>query len=448
MTFLTLLGVDAARRGLRLALPGAKPSHIAEALAMALGFPTHSRLIYSLALDKAKAGKVAGTPFTFNERAFLGRLAELGWSSFPFLSRADWAGIVEKAMRTHGHDTDAWLDRLLATLGEPDVSAVICVGGATYIERDGGLVNERTERPSGALGKAASKLARETGIELKPVTEGYHPDGFRFCYLSPDTDTPEGTLTLLAPPALLGLSDLVDRHGLSLDMADYLQEAVLSGANIIVSGSVNTGRTTMCNALMMVSNASYGKRPPNIIHIHQGELSMGIRERFPNLRLWQAGYKKDDRVPTVQDTLKACLRFGASTVVCDTCNVNVDADALTQMSIMSSHVQLIWSAHHTGKEAEEVTRRTCARPAHVVVALHRSAKGRRFVESITEILPDGDKAITRFARTASGDVHDGDGTGRSAASWPRFPYYRLPRALREKARKHIWNGTLRTLRMD
>lgn len=154
------------------------------------------------------------------------------------------------------------LDRILPflrpiedLLRDPAVTEVMVNDGGrrVFVERDGELeaVPDRVLE-SRTLMAAIKNIARSCGDEIseaQPVLDARLEDGSRVAAMFPPCAVTGTALTIRKFTERLSLSDLVRVRTLSAEEATFLQNAVVSGDSLLISGGTGTGKTTLLNAL-------------------------------------------------------------------------------------------------------------------------------------------------------------------------------------------------------
>lgn len=249
---------------------------------------------------------------------------------------------------------------------------------------------------------------RQVGVAIgEDVDEDKHPivdarlwDGSRFCgVLSPWARNGSNFTIRVFPKKALTISDLLDYESLTQEMVDYLRLAVLSDSNILISGSTDSGKTTLLNAL-----TGFIPERDRVILV---EDTPEIRTELPNLislvvyeRPNESGYEKLDLAKMIKTT----LRMNGSRVI-----VGEIRDAMAALSFMrtlnigsngcmaSIHANDPYDAverltdllGEQGKPVEYAHRQVCSNLHVIVQAAEVKGVGRKIVE-IAEVSRGGE----------------------------------------------------------
>lgn len=148
------------------------------------------------------------------------------------------------------------LQSAFALLEKPDVTEVSIIGGqniwitrAGFREQVAGLSIPEVDLAgtlyalAGAMGQSATPETAEAIVNAKLP-------GFRFSGVLAPTSAKGTSINIRKhSPKILGLDDYVEFGSMPADIADMLREAVLRGDNLLATGSTDTGKTTLLNAL-------------------------------------------------------------------------------------------------------------------------------------------------------------------------------------------------------
>ncbi len=144
----------------------------------------------------------------------------------------------------------------LETLLQDETVSDILVNGPhqIFVEREGKLqVSDITFKDEKHLSRIIDKIVSAVGRrvdESNPYVDARLQDGSRFNAMVPPIAI-DGSLVSIRKfkKDKLGIDDLVDFGAFTEEMAAYLQAAVATRLNIVVSGGTGSGKTTTLNAL-------------------------------------------------------------------------------------------------------------------------------------------------------------------------------------------------------
>jgi pilus assembly protein CpaF len=125
---------------------------------------------------------------------------------------------------------------------------------STFIARSGVTSQVDISFGSTELSGLVERMLRDTGRRLdrsSPFVDASLPDGSRLHVVIPDITRRHWSLNIRKFPAkLFSMSDLVEVGALSSRQSRFLVESLLAGANILVSGATQAGKTTLLCALI------------------------------------------------------------------------------------------------------------------------------------------------------------------------------------------------------
>lgn len=147
------------------------------------------------------------------------------------------------------------LGPLQALFRDPDISEIMVNGpGSVFIEKEGRI--EPSELALESDSKVIEMVRRIISPlnlrldETSPMVDARLPDGSRLNAVIPPLCLNGPTVTIRRfRPSPFTVDELVGRGAMTAEMASFLQGAVKSRANIIVSGGTSSGKTTLLNVL-------------------------------------------------------------------------------------------------------------------------------------------------------------------------------------------------------
>ena len=317
------------------------------------------------------------------------------------------------------------LGPLEAIMADPAVSDILVNGPKTiYIERGGKLEQVPTHfRDNAHLIHTISRIVGRVGRridESSPMVDARLEDGSRVNAIIPPLALDGPALSIRrfgAQP--LSSHDLMSKGAFTQDMLNYMQAAVMSKCNMLISGGTGAGKTTLLNALsnfipegervitledsaelklQLAHTVRLESRPPNIEG--RGEVSIGdlmknaLRMRPDRIIVGEV------RGAEALDMLQAMNTGHEGSM--GTLHANTPDDALQRLMTMITMggVSL----------PPETLHQIIGRTLHVVVQAARLPDGSRRVTSITEVLGlDGNEVLTAEVFTYEREGVDPEG---------------------------------------
>ncbi|MHB1506290.1 MAG: CpaF family protein [Sulfobacillus sp.] len=245
----------------------------------------------------------------------------------------------------------------------------------------------------GALLTGLEVIANKFGKKLNadsPILNLRLPDGSRMAAIIPPVVHPHPLLTIRKFTSRnFTMADLVERAMLTEELASMLGERIRRGDNILISGSTNSGKTTVLNMLadsipkqerilVIEDTAELHLRQPHVVSAEaqldthknavtfDGLLKASLRHRPDRIIL---GEVRGQEARTLLDALNTGHHGSLSTI-----HANSAESALRRMAALAHRA----SGHAMQNEiADEV-----ARCIDIVVHLERNVIGRRVQEVI------------------------------------------------------------------
>lgn len=182
---------------------------------------------------------IADAVADYDERAMLGRV--------PRLQDPDEAA---KAL----HDAVVGLGPLQKYLDDPEIEEIwINEPGKVFVARMGRSELTTTLLSAGQVRDLVERMLRTSGRRLDlstPFVDASLPTGERLHAVIPDVTRAHWAVNIRKYVARASrLPDLVTLGSLTQQAAAFLDAAVASGLNVLVSGATQSGKTTMVNAL-------------------------------------------------------------------------------------------------------------------------------------------------------------------------------------------------------
>lgn len=201
-------------------------------------------LIRRRGLDPSADGEatkllIAAAIADYDERALLGRVPRL----------ADLEGTA-KAL----HDAVVGLGPLQPYLDDPEIEEIwINSPGKVFVARSGRSELTTTMLTAEQVRDLVERMLRSSGRRLDlstPFVDASLPTGERLHAVIPDVTREHWAVNIRKYVARASrLTDLVALGSLTPEAATFLDAAVASGLNVLVSGATQAGKTTMVNAL-------------------------------------------------------------------------------------------------------------------------------------------------------------------------------------------------------
>ncbi len=290
----------------------------------------------------------------------------------------------------------------LEPLIQDDAIQDILVNGydSVYVEQNGILhLTPIQFRDNDHLSQIIDKIASGVGRridESSPMVDARLPDGSRVNAIVPPLalDGPVLSIRKFAHHALT-IGNLLKTESLMPEIAAFLEGAVRSKLNILISGGTGAGKTTFLNVL-----SNYIPETERIVTIEDSaELSLGqphvvrLESRPPNIEgrgevtltdlVKNSLRMRPDRIivgeargAEVMDMLQAMNTGHPGSM--STIHTNSPRDALSRMEVMLSMGTALFT--------ERAMRGLIASAIDIIVQLNRLPDGRRRVISVTEIL--------------------------------------------------------------
>jgi pilus assembly protein CpaF len=151
--------------------------------------------------------------------------------------------------------------KLQPLLDDPEIEE-IWINGPTevFVAKSGKTIKVQLDLEAGEISGLVERMLRPTGRRLdrsSPFVDASLPDGSRLHVVIPDITSRHWSVNIRKfPQRILSMDDLVALGSMSADVAAFLVEKLRAGANILVSGATQAGKTTLLCALIASLDAS------------------------------------------------------------------------------------------------------------------------------------------------------------------------------------------------
>lgn len=293
---------------------------------------------------------------------------------------------------------------------DPEITDILVNGSKKiYVERRGILYRADVEfENDDVLLEYIRRIAARTNRridETNPMVDVRLEDGSRLNAIIPPLARFGPTLSVRRFGGhKMTIDDLVERHALSQEIADFLAQAVEARASIMFSGGTGAGKTTLLNCL-----SAFIPHRERVITIEQtGEIQL----QQPDVVALEARTKNIEGrgEVTIHDLVKNSLRMRPDRIIVGECRGGEVFDVLQAMltghdgSMSTIHASNTRDALHrmelmcalAGVELPKLAvRQYIASAVDLIVQLRRLSTGERKVVSVTEIegLHDGEFSL-------------------------------------------------------
>jgi pilus assembly protein CpaF len=145
--------------------------------------------------------------------------------------------------------------KLQPLLDDPEIEEIWINGPSQiFVARAGIASHLNLEISAGELSALVERMLRPTGRRLdrsSPFVDASLPDGSRLHVVIPDITGLHWSVNIRKfPNRIISMADLVSMKAISLEASEFLIEEVRAGANVLVSGATQAGKTTVLCALL------------------------------------------------------------------------------------------------------------------------------------------------------------------------------------------------------
>ncbi len=293
------------------------------------------------------------------------------------------------------------LDVLQELLEDNEITEIMVNGANKIFYEKGGRLYE-SEKHFSSKEKLDDVIQQIAGYsnrmvnDASPIVDARLADGSRVNIVLAPVSIDGAAVSIRKFPAKpLGMEELIRMQSISREAAAFLQELVIAGYNIFISGGTGSGKTTFLNAL-----SQYIPREERIITI-EDSAELRLIDK-PNLVRLEARNANTEGVQpiTIRDLIKTALRMRPNRIIVGECR---GAEALDMLQAMNTgHDGSLSTGHaNTGRDMLSrletmirmgmelplpVIRSQIASGIDILVHLGRLRNGKRCVLSIAEVL--------------------------------------------------------------
>jgi pilus assembly protein CpaF len=291
-------------------------------------------------------------------------------------------------------------------LASPDVSEIMVNGpNKIFIEQNGKITQiERRYNSELDVQRVVRQLLAVSGKNLSPQTPIMDlrlADGSRMTISMPPVTTVT-SFTIRKPSyRVLDLMELVMKGGMSQEMAELLNMAIMARLNILIAGGTSTGKTTLLNAL--------ATRIPKNNRIVTIEDTNEITLPHPNWVAMETVYQgRGTDVIDMRQLVAHALHLRPDRILLGECR---GAEALDILQAMNSGHDGSMATIHASSPRDVISRletlvlmagyeiplsairQQISRAVHLIVQMRRTAEGARQINAITEVSGFHDGAV-------------------------------------------------------
>ncbi len=294
-------------------------------------------------------------------------------------------------------------------MADQDVTEVMCNAfDEVWIERNGKIETTEVKFPNaGAYRQVIDRMLASVGRridEASPMADGRLPDGSRINAIIPPLATRAPVLTVRRFREVpFTVTDLITMESFSADAAVFIEAAVRSKINMLISGGSGTGKTTLLNVV-----SSFIPEGERIVTIEDAaELRLGqphvvsLEARPPNIE--GAGQV------TIRDLVRNSLRMRPDRIIVGEVR---GAEALDMLQAMNTGHEGSMTTVHANSPRDALARvetmtlmagielplravrDQVSSALEVLIHLERTPSGQRVISGITEIQGREGETIT------------------------------------------------------
>jgi len=294
----------------------------------------------------------------------------------------------------------AFLSPIAPLLNDPSVSEIMILGhDMVYIERGGLLIRSDSVFPSfDSLLAAVNTIAQFCGKTItdeEPIIDGRLPDGSRICIVMPSI-CGEGISVNIRRFSKMAVTPdfLIEKDAITPIALEFLELAVRTKQNILVSGGTGSGKTTLLNIL------SHWFDPSQRVVVIEDTRELQLQQEHVVNMEARAPDDFGNGEVTIRDMFVASLRMRPDRIVVGEMR---RGEAIDMIQAMNSGHGGTMSTVHADSPLQacgrmevmalmadlglpvEALRRQIAQALDLVVQTSRLYNGRRLVTHISEI---------------------------------------------------------------
>jgi pilus assembly protein CpaF len=359
----------------------------------------HQRLVRAMSMQEFAIGKV----LSGKELADVQMKAEavvagiLDDESSELLRSAD----AKRRLTKEILDEALGLGPLERYLGDPKVNEIMINGPTQIFVESAGKLTLAPERftSEDQLRRIIERIVLQVGRrvdEQSPLVDARLLDGSRVNAVIPPVALDGSKLTIRKfSKKKLGVDDLLGFSTLNRQMAQFLEAAILSRKNIVISGGTGSGKTTLLNIL-----SSYIPSDERIVTIEDSAELQLPQEHVVRLETRPMNIEGRGEI-TIRDLVRNALRMRPDRIVIGECRGGEALDMLQAMN--TGHDGSLTTLHaNTPHDAlsrletmclmagmelpSKAIREQVASAVHIIVQQSRLQDGSRKITHITEVL--------------------------------------------------------------
>lgn len=225
------------------------------------------------------------------------------------------------------------LDILSELLDDDEITEIMINGAENiFIEKNGILSRynhsfESEERLKSIIQHIVAGCNRVVN-EASPIVDARLPDGSRVNVVLPPVSLGGCTMTIRKFPSEgMTMEKLIELGSITDEVAEFLNQIVVAGYNIMVSGGTGAGKTTFLNAL-----SGCIPHDERIVTIEDSaELQIKGIDNLVRMEARNANVEGDNEV-TIRDLIKASLRMRPTRIIVGEVRDEAAIDMLTAMN--------------------------------------------------------------------------------------------------------------------